>query len=91
MSTELPYGSWPSPISAASLVEGTVGIAELATDGDDIWWAESRPGEGGRVAIVRRRGDDIQEITPADANVRTRVHEYGGGAWWVQWCRLTRA
>lgn len=83
MTETLPYGSWPSPISAASLVEGTVGIAELVTDGDDIWWSESRPDEGGRVAIVRRRGEDIAEITPADANVRTRVHEYGGGSWWV--------
>ena len=83
MSEQRPYGSWPSPISAASLVEGTVGISELVTDGDDIWWAESRPDEGGRVAIVRRRGDEISEITPPDSNVRTRVHEYGGGAWWV--------
>ena len=79
----LPYGSWPSPITARSLVQGAVGIAELVTDGDDIWWSESRPDEGGRVAIVRRRGDDVTEITPAGANVRTRVHEYGGGAWWV--------
>ena len=83
MTETLPYGSWPSPITARSLVQGAVGIAELVTDGDDIWWSESRPDEGGRVAIVRRRGDDITEITPADANVRTRVHEYGGGAWWV--------
>ena len=64
-------------------MQGAVGIAELVTDGDDIWWSESRPDEGGRVAIVRRRGDDITEITPPGANVRTRVHEYGGGAWWV--------
>lgn len=83
MTITLPYGSWPSPISAQSLVQGTVGVAELVTDGDDIWWSESRPDEGGRVAIVRRRGSDIEEISPAGANVRTRVHEYGGGAWWV--------
>ena len=79
----LPYGSWPSPISAASLVEGKVGIAELITDGDDVWWSESRPDEGGRIAVVRWRDGVTEEITPAHANVRTSVHEYGGGAWWV--------
>jgi dipeptidyl aminopeptidase/acylaminoacyl peptidase len=82
--TELPYGSWPSPISAASLVEGVVGISELITDGNDIWWSESRPDEGGRVAIVRRSNDgQLTAVTPPNANVRTMVHEYGGGAWWV--------
>ncbi len=83
MSETRPYGSWPSPISAESLIKGAVGISELVTDGDDIWWSEARPDEGGRVAIVRRRGEDITEITPSGVNVRTRVHEYGGGAWWV--------
>jgi dipeptidyl aminopeptidase/acylaminoacyl peptidase len=83
VSAELPYGSWPSPISAASLIEGTVGISELVTDGGDLWWSESRPDEGGRVAIVRRSDGVVEEITPPETNVRTRVHEYGGGAWWV--------
>lgn len=81
--TVLPYGSWPSPITARSLVQGAVGISELVADGHDIWWSEARPDEGGRVAIVRRQGDETAEITPPGANVRTRVHEYGGGAWWV--------
>lgn len=80
-----PHGAWPSPISAASLVEGAVGIAELVTDGADVWWSESRPDEGGRVAIVRSvDGGEAEEVTPPGANVRTGVHEYGGGAWWAQ-------
>lgn len=78
-----PYGSWPSPISAASLVEGAVAVTDLVTDGDDIWWSESRPSEGGRTAVMRHRDDETVEITPPAANVRSRVHEYGGGAWWV--------
>jgi len=77
------YGEWPSPISAESLVSGAVGISEICVDGDDIWWAESRPDEGGRTALMRSRDGDVQEITPPDAYVRTLVHEYGGGAWWV--------
>ncbi|MFQ5557814.1 MAG: S9 family peptidase, partial [Acidimicrobiales bacterium] len=81
--TELPFGEWPSPISAASLVRGAVGIGEVVPDGEDVWWAESRPSEGGRTAVMRWRAGRVEEITPSDAYVRTLVHEYGGGAWWV--------
>lgn len=79
-----PFGAWSSPISAETLVSGATGISETCVDGEDIWWAESRPDEGGRTAIVRARDGQIEEVTPADAYVRTLVHEYGGGAWWVQ-------
>ena len=79
-----PYGEWPSPITAASLVSGAVGIAECCVDGSDIWWAEARPDEGGRTALMRQRDGVTEEITPPDAYVRTLVHEYGGGSWWVQ-------
>ena len=79
-----PYGSWDSPISAASLVEGVTGITGIKLEGSDIWWAESRPDEGGRVAVVcQRNARSPVEVTPVNSNVRTRVHEYGGGAWWV--------
>ena len=82
--SRLPYGSWPSPISAQSLVEGVSTISDIFTDGDDIWWAESRPDEGGRTAIMLHQKDgQPREVTPPDANVRSRVHEYGGGAWFV--------
>src|SRR5687767_3248297 len=54
-------------------------------DGDDIYWLEGRPQEGGRYVLLRRRADGaVTEITPADFNVRTRVHEYGGGAYIVR-------
>jgi len=80
----LPHGSWPSPISASSLVEGTSTIIEMVVDEDDIWWSESRPDEGGRIAIMRGIPNATpQEITPNEINVRSKVHEYGGGAWWV--------
>lgn len=82
-SKTLPFGSWPSPIGAADLVSGAAGLAELCVDGDDVWFSESRPEEGGRVALMRWRAGEITEMSPANANVRTRVHEYGGGAWWV--------
>lgn len=86
--TVTPYGEWPSPITAASLVSGAVGISECCVDAaqhgvQDVWWAEARPDEGGRTALIRWRDGAAEEITPPDAYVRTLVHEYGGGAWWV--------
>jgi dipeptidyl aminopeptidase/acylaminoacyl peptidase len=78
-----PYGSWRSPISPADVARGgrRLGVATLAADGA-VWWAEGRPTEAGRTALMRRpAGGEPEEVTPAGANVRTRVHEYGGGAW----------
>jgi dipeptidyl aminopeptidase/acylaminoacyl peptidase len=47
-----------------------------------VYWSESRPEEAGRVAIMRQRPNGVlEEATPADFNIRTRVHEYGGGAY----------
>lgn len=79
----LPAGTWPSPITARSLVGGSVGINEVVPDGDDVWWAEARPDDGGRTTLVRWRDGVTEDVTPGGANVRTSVHEYGGGAWWV--------
>ena len=82
-----PYGAWSSSISAADLVGGAVRISEVRADPVDpdlIWWSENRPEEGGRTAVMRYSipEQSATEHTPVDANVRTLVHEYGGGAWW---------
>jgi dipeptidyl aminopeptidase/acylaminoacyl peptidase len=73
-----PYGSWRSPLDAAAVAAGGVGLSSPAW-GDDgsIWWLERRPQDQGRSTLVR----DGADVTPAGVNVRTRVHEYGGGAW----------
>jgi len=66
------------------IVRGVVGLAEVVTDGRDVYWLESRPGEGGRNAIVFQRPDGrTEEVTPQPFNARTRVHEYGGGGFTV--------
>src|SRR5512142_1986023 len=81
--TVLPYGSWPSPISAADVARGGVRLGFVAVvrdsgGADDVWWTEGRPAEGGRQVVVSAgRGD----LLPAPWNARTRVHEYGGMAW----------
>ena len=84
MNPSLPYGTWPSPISAASVAAQSLRLSALALDGDDIYWLEGRPAEGGRNVLVRRTPDGAtSDVTPAPFNVRTRVHEYGGGAYLV--------
>ena len=83
--TTAPYGSWPSPITAASLTAGSVGLSSVAADGGDVFWLEGRATEGGRSVLVRRRADgSTADVTPAPFNVRSRVHEYGGGAYAVR-------
>jgi len=79
-----PYGSWTSPLTSESITAGAVRLSETVLDGADIYWSESRPTEGGRSVIVRRTPDGrIRDMTPAPFNARTRVHEYGGGAYTV--------
>ncbi len=79
-----PFGSWRSPITADRIVGGNVGLGQLALDQDCVYWTESRPTESGRVALVRRNKEGAtQDVVPAPFSVRTRVHEYGGGAFAV--------
>ena len=77
-----PYGSWTSPITAGAIVAESVTIGSVAIDGDAILWTESRPAEGGRNVIVRATAHGaVSDVNPPPFNARTRVHEYGGGAW----------
>ncbi|MFP3416142.1 hypothetical protein SB773_32380, partial [Bacillus sp. SIMBA_074] len=46
--------------------------------GSEIWWGESVPAEKGRVTV---RSSSGAEMLPAPWSARSRVHEYGGGAW----------
>ena len=82
MATVASYGSWKSPITAAMLTEETIGLGSAHVDGSGVYWAESRPEEAGRVAIVHRGADgkDV-DLLPSPLNVRSRVHEYGGGSY----------
>ncbi|MGH8873581.1 MAG: S9 family peptidase [Acidimicrobiia bacterium] len=84
MSITAPFGTWASPISAADTVGGVVDFAQIALDGQDLYWVERRPSEGGRQVLVHRDASGrISDLTPAPVNVRTRVHEYGGGSFVV--------
>ncbi len=77
-----PCGSWKSPITSDLIVSGTVRLTEPSLAGHDVYWIESRPQESGRSVVVRRSTDgSLTDLTPAPFNVRTRVHEYGGGSY----------
>ena len=80
MATETAsYGEWPSPIDSAGIARKQVGLAFPAISGSAVWWQETRPAEGGRLAVVRQGTDGIShDLLPVPWNARTRVDEYGG-------------
>jgi dipeptidyl aminopeptidase/acylaminoacyl peptidase len=79
-----PFGSWRSPISSELAASSAMSLSQLTVSGDDVYWLEGRPSEGGRYVIVRRSADrTIGDVTPPGLNARTRVHEYGGGSYFV--------
>lgn len=87
MTTTAPYGSWPSPVTAADLAASTHAVVGglFAGPGTDaaVWWLEHRPTEGGRYAVRQDGADGPEDVLPPPWNARSRVHEYGGGAWAV--------
>jgi len=77
-----PYGAWASPISAELVAAGGVSLDEVRVAGDHVYWIEGRPLEGGRQVVCRARpGAAAEDLVPEGFNARTRVHEYGGGAY----------
>ena len=79
-----PFGSWKSPITSELISGGVTGLAEIALDGSDIYWIEARAAEAGKNRLVRMSADgSVVDLTAPEFNVRTRVHEYGGGAYLI--------
>jgi dipeptidyl aminopeptidase/acylaminoacyl peptidase len=80
-----PYGSWRSPVTAGLIAEASVGLGQIALDGGDAYWTVLRPSEGGRTAIERCDvSGAVSDALAAPYSARTRVHEYGGGAFTVR-------
>ena len=81
------YGEWSSPITAKSLVSSSIRLGAPSvhldlTGAAHVFWLEARPLQQGRQVLVRYSVTDGQQsdVTPdGDWNVRTTVHEYGGG------------
>ena len=85
MKTISPYGSWNSPITSEVIVSESIRLGQIRLDGEHLYWIESRPKEGGRSVIVRHNPNEMASNLVPDplVNVRTRVHEYGGGAYLI--------
>lgn len=85
------YGSWKSPITSDMIVGESVQIEQILVDGATIYWSERHAEEAGRTTVLCRTTEGrITTITPPFVdqqkpyfNIRTRVHEYGGGAFTV--------
>ncbi len=79
-----PFGTWKSPISAQAIAAGSKSLSSVRIHGEKTFWLEGLAAQSGRVALVAAgRGQSPQAITDATVNVRSRVHEYGGGAFQV--------
>jgi hypothetical protein len=77
--TIAPYGTWESPITAELAAAAGGGPGWVEQSRGRTWWAESRPLEGGRVAIVHAvPGEQPADALPTGWSARNRVHEYGG-------------
>lgn len=85
MTTLAPYGTWKSPITSDLIVASSIRLGEIRLDGGTVYWSEGRPTEAGRSVVVclSPDGQRVDVTPPAPFNVRTRVHEYGGGAYQV--------
>lgn len=78
----LPYGSWPSPLSAAEVSAASPRLDGARFVGGEVWWGESVPEEAGRTAVRRRTASGtVEDVLAAPWSARSRVHEYGGGSW----------
>jgi hypothetical protein len=82
-----PYGFWTSPITSDLVVSDSVRLEQVALDNDTLYWSETQPQKKGRSFVYRMvKGGEPEPVTPDDENgfnVRTRVHEYGGGSFAV--------
>jgi dipeptidyl aminopeptidase/acylaminoacyl peptidase len=79
MTKSAPYGTWESPITAADVARGQVPLGFATVVGDEVWWQEGRPDEGGRTTIMAAGGALApRALVPGPFYVRSRVHEYGG-------------
>lgn len=80
-----PFGTWSSPITPERAAKGARRYSDLTGFGDRIFWCEGRPEEGGRNVIVMApaAGGAPIDLLPEGFSARSKVHEYGGGAFLV--------
>ena len=79
-----PYGSWKSPITSDLIVAQSISLSDVRLDGGtSTGWRDARRSKAAIVVVRAGANGEHSDITPPPFNARTRVHEYGGGAWMV--------
>lgn len=78
----LPYGTWPSSLTAEDVASQSRRLAEPLLCGGNIYWLEARPQEKGRIQVVAQDANGgVRDLLPEGFSARSRVHEYGGGSY----------
>lgn len=78
------YGQWESPITVDHLLKESGYVINMLIEGSSTYTCELRPSNQGKYTVVKRDPSGLlEDMTPPDFNVRTFVHEYGGGAFTV--------
>ena len=84
MKTVSEYGSWNSPIIAEAILLDSLKMSEIRTAEDGVYWLEYFADLGGSRHVMHRdESGRISRLTRHGFNIRSRVHEYGGGAYAV--------
>ncbi|MFX1251611.1 MAG: prolyl oligopeptidase family serine peptidase [Promethearchaeota archaeon] len=79
---KLPYSQWKPAVTPDEVFSDFISLGEVKIVDKTIYWLELRPAEQGRVILVRcDESGKISDVTPKEYWIRTRVHEYGGGAY----------
>ena len=85
--TRRAFGSWPSVIQADQIAQGALRLSQPRLSGSRLYWLEGRASESGRQVLMSASLDGSKtgaEVQGAPRNVRTLVHEYGGGDYAVR-------
>jgi len=77
--TAVSYGSWPSEWSAERAAAASRDFAELRAGHGGLFWIEYDPADA-RCTLWYWREGQASCLTPASFSLRSRVYEYGGGA-----------
>ncbi|WP_312374470.1 alpha/beta hydrolase family protein [Stutzerimonas nitrititolerans] len=77
--TAVPYGFWPNEWSAERAAAASRDFAELRAGHGGLFWIEYDPTDA-RCTLWYWREGQASCLTPAGFSLRSRVYEYGGGA-----------
>ena len=74
-----PYGAWHSAVTAEALAQAEAGFNNLRAADGHLYWTENVPAAEGAHWLFRlSSAGALSTLVPPTANVRSRVHEYGG-------------